>query len=215
MHAAAVADELGLRRILCPRASGVLAALGLVVSDRRRDGQRTVLRTGDAFTAEAVREEVEELARAAREALDDADAPLRVVYELRYRGQGFELPVERPGPVDPDDLREAFGAAHEERYGYREPGADAELVTVRVSALVPGPDVELTAPDGGEPRRSHRRATFAGEELDAEVLRGELPAATRVAGPAVCELPEATLVVPPGWRGEVTVSGTIALERGE
>ena len=46
LHAAAIAEELGMTRILCPRASGVLAALGLVVSDRRRDAQRSVLLDG-------------------------------------------------------------------------------------------------------------------------------------------------------------------------
>ena len=52
LHAAAIADELGMTRILCPRASGVLAALGLVVSERRRDAQRSVLLAGaDAHRA--------------------------------------------------------------------------------------------------------------------------------------------------------------------
>ena len=47
LHACAIADELGIARILVPRASGVLAALGLVVSPRRRDVQRSVLLGGD------------------------------------------------------------------------------------------------------------------------------------------------------------------------
>ena len=54
LHAAQIADELGIDTILCPRASGVLAALGLVVSPRRRDVQRSVLWSGDALTAEAI-----------------------------------------------------------------------------------------------------------------------------------------------------------------
>ena len=54
LHAAAIADELGITEIVCPRASGVLAALGLVVSPRRRDVQRSVLLAGDELTADAV-----------------------------------------------------------------------------------------------------------------------------------------------------------------
>ncbi len=54
LHAADIAEELGMTRILCPRASGVLAALGLVVSDRRRDVQRSVLLSGEELTDDAL-----------------------------------------------------------------------------------------------------------------------------------------------------------------
>ena len=55
---------------------------------------------------------------------------------------------------------------------------------------------------------------FDGEEHDSEILRGQLAAGERLHGPAICELPEATLAVPPGWRGTVDDAGTITLERG-
>ncbi len=61
MHAAALADELGMDRILCPRASGVLSALGLIASERRRDTARTVLLSGGALTGERIAAEVSEL----------------------------------------------------------------------------------------------------------------------------------------------------------
>ena len=211
MHASAVARELGIERILCPRASGVLAALGLVVGDRRRDAQRSVLRSGDSFTAAAVREDVQELAATARNALGEPDAPLRVLYELRYRGQAFELAVQRDGPAEPEELSDAFGDLHEERYGYRDPDSPIELVTVRVTATVLGPEVALEAPADAEPRTATRTAVFDGDEHEAWVLRGELPAGTEIDGPAICELPEATLVVPPGWNGDVHPTGTVRL----
>jgi N-methylhydantoinase A len=92
LHAAAIAQELGITRILCPRASGVLAALGLVVSERRRDVQRSVLLAGDALTTEAIRREARALAEQA------GHESVRHVAELRYRGQAFELPVELAEP---------------------------------------------------------------------------------------------------------------------
>jgi N-methylhydantoinase A len=52
--------------------------------------------------------------------------------------------------------------------------------------------------------------TFDGERIDAEVLRG---LTQDVHGPAVCELPEATLVAPPGWSGTTDGDGTVVLER--
>ena len=205
LHAAAVARELGMTTILCPRASGVLAALGLVVSERRRDAQRSVLLSGDAFTAEAVRAVVQELAERV-----DLGGETRTTFELRYRGQAFELAVE--GGSDPAPLREAFAAAHEQAYGYRDDDGEVELVTVRVTAALPGPEVDPEATGAGQGvQRSRRRAVFAGEELDAEVLRGEPAPGDRVEGPAIVELPEATLVVPPGWRGETEAAGTIRL----
>jgi N-methylhydantoinase A len=212
LHAAAIAAELGITQIVCPRASGVLAALGLVVSPRRRDVQRSVFLSGEALTAEAVAEVVAELGAAAREQLHEADAALRAVYELRYRGQAFELAVEGALEPDPADLREGFESLHEDRYGYRDAEQELELVTLRVSATIPGADVSLGAAGGGdegEPERGTRTATLDGEDVELAVLRGSPTPGTAIKGPAVIELPESTLLVPEGWAGEVDDTGTI------
>jgi N-methylhydantoinase A len=237
MHAAAIAAELGITHIVCPRASGVLAALGLVVSPRRRDVQRSVFLSGDALSAEAVAEVVAELGAAAREQLhespDDSDAArsgeagrraggkseaeLRAVYELRYRGQAFELAVDGALEPEPAELREAFEALHEERYGYRDAEQELELVTLRVSATMPGAEVSLDQAAGAQDQagddeaaeRTTRTATLDGAEAELTVLRGSPSPGTAVEGPAVIELPESTLLVPEGWAGEVDDTGTI------
>jgi N-methylhydantoinase A/oxoprolinase/acetone carboxylase beta subunit len=169
LHAAAIADELGMRRILVPRAAGVLSALGLAAAERRRDRARTVLLRGDRLTAQALSPEHGEAA-----------------YDVRYRGQSFELTV-RGVPPEPAAVREAFESAHEERYGYRDPAGEIEVVAIRETVREPGPDVELAgasdAPSG------------------------------RIVGPQTVRLPEATLVVPQGWAGEQDATGTIVLER--
>jgi N-methylhydantoinase A len=218
LHAAAIASELGITHIVCPRASGVLAALGLVVSPRRRDVQRSVFLTGDALTAQAVAEVVAELGTAAREQLHEPEAELRAVYELRYRGQAFELAVEGALEPDPAELREAFEALHEERYGYRDAEQALELVTLRVSATMPGADVSLDeaagAHDGArdpEPERATRTATLDGEAVEVAVLRGSPAPGSAIEGPAVVELPESTLLIPHRWAGEVDATGTIHL----
>src|SRR5439155_13891442 len=135
MHAAALAEELGMERILCPRASGVLSALGLIASDRRRDTARTVLLAGAALTAERVAAEVGELRESIEAGLEEAKP--EVTYELRYRGQAFELGVPGPPRPDPADLAERFAAEHERRYGYRDPDAEIELVNIRLALVVP------------------------------------------------------------------------------
>jgi len=165
LHAAAIADELEMKRILVPRASGVLSALGLAAAERRRDRARTVMLRGAEITTET---------------LAGGDA-----FDVRYRGQSHELTVRGVEP-QPAALREAFEAAHDERYGYRDPEAEIELVTVRASEREPAPDIDFSVPDA------------AGE---------------RLRGPSVVALGEATLVVPSGWSGAVDEAGTIHLER--
>ncbi len=207
MHAAAIAAELGIERILCPRAGGVLSALGLLASERRRDTARTVMLGGAALTAERIAAAVAELRADLGAGLDDARAD--VGYELRYRGQAFELSVEAGERPDPDDLVEAFAAEHERRYGYRDERGEVELVNVRLGLIEPGPSVEPRAAAEGELERTSRRARFAGEWHEAEILRGEPTAGIEAQGPCVFELPEATLVLPPGWSATVDGAGTI------
>jgi N-methylhydantoinase A len=210
LHAAAIADELGITEIVCPRASGVLAALGLVVSPRRRDVQRSVFLGGDALTADAVKSLVQELGDQARGQLGESGAELRAVYELRYRGQAFELAVDAGLSPSPAQLRNAFEALHEERYGYHDSEQELELVTLRVSATVAGADVSLAEAPGDEGlERTERPAVLDGEEIELSVLRGSPPAGTEISGPAVVDLAESTLLVPAGWAGEVDETGTI------
>jgi N-methylhydantoinase A len=211
MHAAAIAAELGIERILCPRAGGVLSALGLCASDRRRDTARTVMLQGPGLTAERVGREVAGLISQTGRGLTGAEP--EVVYEMRYRGQAFELPVPGPAAPDPVDLRERFAAAHEERYGYRDPDGEVELVHIRLAMVVRGPRPQLVGASGGGPAQSSRPARFDAEWLDTRVLRGEPSAGLRAEGPAIFELPEATFVLPPGWSAEVDGAGTIVATR--
>src|SRR3954454_4393560 len=148
MHAASLADELEITRLICPRPSGVLSALGLIAAGHRRDTARTVLLSAEEITLERVGEEVRSLSEPLLAGMEDAR--LEVVYELRYRGQAFELPI--PGEADPDPgrLAEDFPRVHEARYGYRDPGGSLELVTIRVAAVEPGPEPTPRAAAGGE-----------------------------------------------------------------
>ena len=208
LHACAVAEELGMRRVLVPRSSGVLSAVGLIASERRRDLVESVLLTGDTLAREAVGEAVERLAARGREELGEPDAEVRASYDLRYAGQAFELTIPGNPAPEPDALRAAFDAAHEERYGYADPDAALELVTVRVAVALPATELP-PEPRGEQPRRKRRRASFAGEHLEADVLSG--PPAAALDGPAIVGLDEATVVVPPGWRCGTAPDGTLEM----
>jgi N-methylhydantoinase A len=215
LHAAAIADELGMTAILCPRASGVLSALGLAAADRRATEQRTVLLAGEMLTDDALAGARDELAAAARSTLGGGeDVRVELAYDARYRGQAHELTVRDLERATVARLRAAFEALHDERYGYRDADTPVEVVSVRATARVPGPELELAAgAAGAAAQRTRRTVVFAGEQRDAEVLRGEAAPGETIAGPAICELPEATLAVPPGWRGSVDAAGTVVLER--
>ena len=119
LHACALAEELGIDTVLVPGAAGVLSALGLVVSDERRDAVVSYVCP-----------------------LDDAPTlPEAGEADLRYRGQSFELTV----PLGPD-LAERFHRAHEERYGVAYADRAVELVAVRTAEISPGPDDRRSRP---------------------------------------------------------------------
>jgi N-methylhydantoinase A len=207
MHAAAVAGELGIETILCPRASGVLSALGLCASERRRDTARTVMLSGAELSAERIAAEVGQLIATHGAGIEKARPEL--VYQMRYAGQAFELSV--PGPPDPDPaaLIEGFERTHEERYGHRDPEGEVVLVDIRLALVLAGPEPEPAAAAEGGLERGSRPVRFGGEWVETPVLRGEPPAGAAAEGPVVFELPEATLVLPPGWSAEVDAAGTI------
>jgi N-methylhydantoinase A len=213
LHAASLANELGIRRVLCPRASGVLCALGLAAAAPRHDVSRTVMLAGEALTSERVGAERDALVSEARRALARAPSRLRITHELRYHGQSFELSIEESEPVDPAALREAFARAHEGRYGYRDDDAEVELVNMRASAWGDAPPLRPLA-GGGEATTSSAPIVFDGEAVTASVVRGELAPGTHLSGPALCALPDSTLLLPPGWSGTVDANGTCRLRAG-
>jgi N-methylhydantoinase A len=224
LHACAMARELGIARVLCPSASGVLCALGLAAAAPRHDVSRTVLLRGEQLSEQRLDELRDELVRLAGVALAGEPARVRVTYELRYSGQSFELPVEQSSSqsVDPDELREAFAVAHEQRYGYRDESAEIELVTVRVSVWGAAPELDPRAGASADTDAArgagseHSSAVvFGGETLDATVLRGELAPGTSVRGPTLCAFADSTLLVAPGWAGEVDAHGTLCLQYAE
>jgi N-methylhydantoinase A len=208
LHAAAIAEELDMTKILVPSASGVLSAVGLIAAERRRDLVESVLLSGDELTTEAAAEVVDRLARRGRDELGVPEAEVRAAYDLRYAGQAFELTIPGDERPDPSDLRRAFDAAHDERYGYSDPDAALELVTVRVAAALEAAELPRQEQAEAEPKGT-REALFGGESMDTRVARG-VP--DDLDGPAIVELAEATVVVPPGWRASSTPGG-LSMER--
>jgi len=190
LHACALADLLSMRDVLVPPAPGTFSARGMVLAERRRDFVRTVLLPADEVAAR----------------LEELLAPLRTpgaareiaTADVRYRGQSHELSV----PAAPD-LAARFHAAHEEAYGYADPGRAVEVVNLRVAA------VEPRAPE--EPGPPARPVAPVDPGGAAAIDRAALPEAVR--GPLVVREETATTFLPEGWVAQVLHDGTLWLRR--
>jgi len=209
MHACALAEELGIATVLVPKAGGVLSALGLAISDLRRDDVAPYRAELADVDADKLGEAFAELEERAGEGLERPYFQRRA--DLRYRRQSFELIVDAD---DVDALGERFHAAHERRYGFRVDKEAIELVNLRLvtTVEVEKPPLREVAPAGGARAPSRRRANFDGAWTEVDVhARTAMGVGSRVKGPAIVELSQATCVVRPGWEGAVDEVGTLVL----
>jgi len=210
MHSCSLAEELGINTVLVPRAGGVLSALGLAISDLRRDYVNPYLTDLEEVDEETFENRFVEMKNTAAKDLDEPKYTRRA--DLRYAGQSFEITVDA-GSLQ--KLESRFHASHEQRYGYRMDDEAVELVNLRLIATVPVEKPELHEPAAeSEPESGSRKANFDGEWLEVAVLdRETMGEGSEVSGPAIVEFKESTCVVRPGWRGAVDGVGTLVLEK--
>ena len=147
MHACALAEELDITTVLVPRAGGVLSALGLAISDLRRDYVSPLLSGLEEVDEEEFEQRFEDMESTAAGDLDGPEHTRRA--DLRYGGQSFEITVDA-GSFG--ELEDRFHAAHEQRYGYRMDDERVELVNLRLISTVP-----VEKPGLEEPRTGRRR----------------------------------------------------------
>lgn len=223
MHAAFIAEELEMFRVVVPPAPGNFSAFGSLISDLRRDYVRTRLVNTRRGTFAAVAQAFSELEReACRDLVAEGILPERIslirTLGMRYVGQSWELLVRVPADADSlASLEAAFHRAHERRYGHASDGA-AEIVNFRLAAIggVPKPPPARWPVKGSlaQARRVERSVRFGGEAMRVPVYaRDRLPGAVAVVGPAIVEEMGATTVIPPGWSGTVGTWGELTLER--
>jgi N-methylhydantoinase A len=233
MHAAFIAEELEMARVIVPPTPGNFSAFGSLISDVRRDYVRTRLtptRDADFADVERTFASLEDGAR--RQLAAEGIAPERIsmvrALGMRYVGQSWELPVRVPAGTDSlATLERAFHAAHERRYGHATAGA-AEIVNFRLTAVgaVPKPpprrlpyeprDAPASRSESYGPpdARATRLVHFGGEPLAVPVHeRSRLPEGAAVTGPAIVEEMGATTVIPPGWTATVGEWGELMLQR--
>ncbi|MEN9262183.1 MAG: hydantoinase/oxoprolinase family protein [Thermostichus sp. HHBFW_bins_43] len=216
MHACALAEALGIRRILIPAACGVLSALGMALADLRRDYRRAVLQPLPHLGLEGshLGQWAEPLIHQAQ--TDLQEPALHFSLDLRYRGQSFELeiPVQLSDPISL--VEQQFHQTHQQRYGWQDPTQTVEVIQLRLRAVQALPTVPLTPPTplAGDPLRGERRAWFAGRMRQVPIYdRRRLGPGFRLEGPAIVEMPEATAVIEVGWKGNIDAVGTLILSQ--
>jgi N-methylhydantoinase A len=224
---ALVAQEMKIERVVVPPYPGLFSALGLLMSDLKRiyrktgftpissDTPREVAQTFDSMRAEAIDE-------FSGYGYSSEQLQWETWAEMRYRGQGFELPVRIDLHKLASDgrahLNELFHQAHRSRYGTAAPNDNIELVSYRLVAQVPSEWRHSDQFDGGnhapEPAIEKGIVTFAGEEQACRFIQREsLPRGYSLGGLAIIEEATATTVVPPGWRMTAGPEGALLLEQ--
>jgi N-methylhydantoinase A len=235
VHAAAVADELNMNRILVPPRPGAFSALGLLCTDIVHDYIRSELKPMAELTPQHAEEIFSELeARALQELIAEGMNPDEARYlrelDLRYTGQGYELRTPLDGlydkALDASSLvaaRARFDERHKQIHGHAAADRPVEIVSYRVRLRVDAPKYQPTEGVPPESPRSitsavkgMRRVYFdARNPVEATVYeRDGLDIGVRISGPAIVEQFDATTIVPAGWTGRVDPMRNLILEKG-
>ena len=225
VHAAALAAELQIPEVIVPPVPGAFSALGLVASDLKRDYSRTLYADLSALDPAQVAKALIEMEAMASEWLTAVAIPLtrRALVraaDVRYRRQAYELTVPlAEGPIaraSLDILADAFHEKHSRTYGHANPEEPVQLVNLRLTAIGRLPSLALALPPATAlARRTMREVWFPeiGSTPCPVHWRDGLRAGETLAGPAIVEAMDSTIVVPPGWIASVDGKGYIRLRR--
>jgi N-methylhydantoinase A len=229
LHAARLAKELEIGRVLVPANPGILCAMGLLLTDLRADFARTRLMPATEASTADVAEGFAALAERAErwfehEGIASADRHITRTVDMRYHGQNYELSVSVvDGAITKASLQAlatGFADVHRQRYGFAADGDPVQIVTLRVEATGAVRKAELKAhPEAGSDASGaivqHRPVWLAeaGDFVDCPIYAREtLHPGNRFAGPAIVEQMDATTLVPPGWSARVDSYLNLILE---
>jgi N-methylhydantoinase A len=225
VHAAALAAELQIPEVIVPPAPGAFSALGLVASDLKRDYSRTFYADLAALDPTQVDERIADMEATAFEWLASARIPrerraLLRAADVRYRRQAYELTVPlADGPITRsglDRLAADFHEKHRQTYGHANPAEPVQLVNVRLTAIGRLPRISLA--QRSNPAAARRRVcevwfSETGFAPCPVHWRDGLVPSQALAGPAIIEALDSTIVVPPAWIASVDGKGYIRLTR--
>jgi N-methylhydantoinase A len=221
---------MGSFPVIVPPSPGLLCALGDLVADFRNEFAQTLIRVTSEATPQEILGIVDDLAERARswmteERIEGGDERIAFVADMRYRGQGYEIPVSlEPETVRSGSLTELesrFNELHEQLYGFRMPNTSSEIVNLRAVASGDLPKPELPESEPGAEDASGAIAEqseilFEGERVPTTLYdRAKLKPGNRFSGPAIVTEFDSTTVVLPGYEVEVDRYSNILITKGD
>ena len=225
MHAAAIARELGIPKVLVPRFPGITSALGCVLADVRHDYVRSLHRPLAEVDPDLGQSILNEQVAEGRDLIESEGVTVTsidVVHEadMLYRGQShvFRVPVTGPG-FDPERLRATFAERYRHRFDIALPEMVPMLVNLRTTVIGRREAFDLTALAGArdgtgpnDPRIGTRAVRFDGAWHETAILdRAALAPGATIEGPAIIEQLDSTIPVEPGVTAEVDGFGNLLI----
>ncbi len=228
LHAAMVAEEIGIRTVLVPRNAGLISAIGLMLADWKRDYCRTRLDRLDRLTEQAIRSRFHDLETQAVEEFQsfgtaEQELDFRRSVDIRYEGQAYELNVLLPADAfSRRAIQDGFRSAHQRRFGYLRDEADLLIVNYRVSAVHRKGGIKLGDVYGAA--RAGECPGSAAPEEGRVFCKGRLRTAAFYAreglrrgnefcGPSVVEEYSSGCFVPAGWTAMIDPLENLMLSR--
>jgi N-methylhydantoinase A len=220
LHAAALARELGIPKLLIPARPGITNALGCVVADLRHDYVNTVNRPVEALDVEQVREILQSQIAEGRKMLEREGVAIEGVRllhsaDMQFQGQSHILTVPLPGPeVTREQIQKLFDRAYWDRFGVELPEIRAVLVNLHtaVIGLRPRLDLKVLSDRGAFLAPRNRSVWFHDVGWhDTPVYRRESLPPT-LEGPAIIEQLDCTIVLEPGNVASTDALGNLIVE---
>lgn len=220
LHGAKVAEELGMSRVLIPWSPGISSAFGLLVADLILDvvHARVEPLTDQSFNSDAIRTlQTQCDEQAASLGLELGSYQVQYGADMRYAGQGYELPVWMAGVAhDAASLRQAFEVEHRILYGYARPNLPVQLVNLRARIVRKNTASLITSrPDPiADEQAVSGTMMHEGRTVQATFMpRASLAEGQTMTGPAVLEEPTSTVFIPEGWTCICLPTGDLILEK--
>jgi len=212
MHAAFLAEGLGVKNIVIPPNPGVFSALGLMLADFRHDFVRNIMKPASEINTELLEKIFGEIEKKAKKILQkEGFSPNHIVMErnleLRYLGQSYELIV--PFHKNFKVILQLFHQKYQKMYSYSMPDEPVEVVNIHLIAygLIRKPKfrkIPFTS-SSSDALIDKKMVFFKGNAwIETPIYsRDALLPGHKINGPAIIEQSDATTVIPPGWNAVV------------
>ena len=223
LHAAELARELGIPKVIVPARPGITNALGCMVADLRHDFVRTINTPLTELGIRTVHETLAEQTRRGREMLTRESVQLEAIHvvhsaDMQFQGQSHILgiPLETATPST-EELQRRFEHTYWKRFEVELPEIRAVLVNLHTAVLGRRPRIELaTLASGSAARRTDpakRTVRFLDGRQPTPIIRREsLAPGTTLEGPAIIEQLDTTTVLPPEFRAGVDAAGNLIVD---